>query len=687
MMATRQHKCHVVVRLLLVWLCGSHVMAVMGHGSAAASSKRQMDGSLVVGLPSDSPPFSYIDESGRLAGFDVSLIEAVAAQLSVQVEFVSVALADAPSLLNGEVIDVAPVWWPVVDARKLEENAGNVDYSQPYFEDSWCTMATPASANADFSDDGTAPSESEYSVVGYMAGLARGKQMADWINGTVDETQSELAARKIVPRPFREIQPGLVALTEGQIDRFVTTGAICRQFSMFDSEISSDRLYKVWGIAGADQAVRAQLNGSLQELVNRSLYSALHQQWFPKMVPYGVYRYPDKPVLSYDVLEYHQTGQSDLLGGRIKKLSLPIESDDSHTIRAGVPYHHPPFGSIDLNTEQVRVTDENHVVHPVGLDVALARTIGRVTEPPLRVELLPATAQTAIPMLKQGMLEIVIAAISPTWQKEDTVDFSRPYLRDNPGLLVSIDSKIAKPVDLSARLIGYVRGDVAAQHWAAQIRYLIESEADFEPPTYLPFQEVTTLVRALQEGEVDAVVGAAKLLDFLAGQAHDLKLVDVLETSILYSVALPRNQHQLRLAVDRVLLELEHEGELDSLYNQWFDQAGDIPNYRSGAVHRTPAEPAPAIAESAPSAESPAFADNGSDQTESEANSHLAATTTANRTYRVQAGDSLTALAIQFYGDRSQWLLLYEENRTLIGNNPSLLFVGMELKIPDVRAP
>lgn len=49
--------------------------------------------------------------------------------------------------------------------------------------------------------------------------------------------------------------------------------------------------------------------------------------------------------------------------------------------------------------------------------------------------------------------------------------------------------------------------------------------------------------------------------------------------------------------------------------------------------------------------------------------------------YYVQAGDSLWKIAQQFCKNGNLWPLLYEENKELIGDNPDLLFEGMELKI------
>ena len=50
--------------------------------------------------------------------------------------------------------------------------------------------------------------------------------------------------------------------------------------------------------------------------------------------------------------------------------------------------------------------------------------------------------------------------------------------------------------------------------------------------------------------------------------------------------------------------------------------------------------------------------------------------------YKVQEGDTLSAIAKKFYDDAAQYMKIYEENKELIGDDPNLIKVGQELKIP-----
>ena len=48
----------------------------------------------------------------------------------------------------------------------------------------------------------------------------------------------------------------------------------------------------------------------------------------------------------------------------------------------------------------------------------------------------------------------------------------------------------------------------------------------------------------------------------------------------------------------------------------------------------------------------------------------------------VGRGDSLWRFAQEYYGDGNRWTKIYEHNRVVIGNNPSVILEGTELEIP-----
>jgi 3D (Asp-Asp-Asp) domain-containing protein len=57
------------------------------------------------------------------------------------------------------------------------------------------------------------------------------------------------------------------------------------------------------------------------------------------------------------------------------------------------------------------------------------------------------------------------------------------------------------------------------------------------------------------------------------------------------------------------------------------------------------------------------------------------------QTYTVQSGDTLALIAQKFYGDGNLWELIYNTNRSIIGENPNQIQVGMVLVIPAKSDP
>ena len=54
--------------------------------------------------------------------------------------------------------------------------------------------------------------------------------------------------------------------------------------------------------------------------------------------------------------------------------------------------------------------------------------------------------------------------------------------------------------------------------------------------------------------------------------------------------------------------------------------------------------------------------------------------------HKVKEGDTLSALALQYYGSAAKdyWMVIYEMNKNAIGENPNKVKLGLLLKIPEL---
>ena len=84
-------------------------------------------------------------------------------------------------------------------------------------------------------------------------------------------------------------------------------------------------------------------------------------------------------------------------------------------------------------------------------------------------------------------------------------------------------------------------------------------------------------LKLLDEGKVDGLASdRTTLIELItAGQsAHKFTLLEEDFSIEPYALALPRDDHEFRLAVNRVLARVYRSGEITAIYNRWLGRLG-----------------------------------------------------------------------------------------------------------------
>jgi len=57
------------------------------------------------------------------------------------------------------------------------------------------------------------------------------------------------------------------------------------------------------------------------------------------------------------------------------------------------------------------------------------------------------------------------------------------------------------------------------------------------------------------------------------------------------------------------------------------------------------------------------------------------------RKHIVQSDETLSHIALKYYGSaiKEKWMIIYEANKDVIGDNPNIIRPGMELIIPEIE--
>lgn len=102
------------------------------------------------------------------------------------------------------------------------------------------------------------------------------------------------------------------------------------------------------------------------------------------------------------------------------------------TIKIGVKADAPPFGYLDLKTNQ-----------PIGFDVDIARAIAkRVLGDASKVELIIVKSDNRIPLVQNGDIDLFLATATINPDRMKQIDFSDVYYKAGQSLLVKKGSPV-----------------------------------------------------------------------------------------------------------------------------------------------------------------------------------------------------------------------------------------------------
>ena len=118
---------------------------------------------------------------------------------------------------------------------------------------------------------------------------------------------------------------------------------------------------------------------------------------------------------------------------------------------------------------------------------------------------------TIIPNLVAGDYDTILAGMSITAEREETIDFTQPYFPPSPSVYIALAGAGAEVVD----------GKVAAQVATIHASYLSESGA-----TLIEYDLAEELVEAVLDGEADAALVDREFAhDSMAGSEDRLAVV------------------------------------------------------------------------------------------------------------------------------------------------------------------
>lgn len=188
----------------------------------------------------------------------------------------------------------------------------------------------------------------------------------------------------------------------------------------------------------------------------------------------------------------------------------------------------------------------------VGIDAEVAALIAEELGMTLEIE--DMAFDSILAAVQSGKADIAMAGITVTDERKMVVNFSDTYTKATQVVIVTEDSEIASPDDLTGKTIGVqlgTTGDIYA--------------GDVEDATVERYSKGFEAVQALMQGKIDAVVIDGEPAKVFVEENEGIKLLDEAFTEEEYAIAVSKDNEELLEQINTALATLEENGKFDEV--------------------------------------------------------------------------------------------------------------------------
>ncbi len=222
----------------------------------------------------------------------------------------------------------------------------------------------------------------------------------------------------------------------------------------------------------------------------------------------------------------------------------------SSLVKIGVRNDNPPLSYVDESGNLV------------GFDVDLSNAL--VDELGVEAELVIVDGTTRISFLQDGTVDMSVASMNHTRDRDEAIDFSITYFWDNQSFLVrageydSID-------DLAGATVAANAGSSAIASWTDYL-----ADLGLPGPEIVEFSDKLAAMEALRAGAVDGYTEDNITLLALASGDSSLKLLPGGHNPVQFGVGVPVDDSRWRDEVNFALQGLWTNGKYHQIYDKWF---------------------------------------------------------------------------------------------------------------------
>ncbi len=209
----------------------------------------------------------------------------------------------------------------------------------------------------------------------------------------------------------------------------------------------------------------------------------------------------------------------------------------------------------------------NAQFQPDGFDMALIREVANRSN--VATEIKDMAFDSLFNAVSAGQVDVAIAAITVTPEREQLVDFSNIYWIGEEGILTRNESSITAVrslTDMAGHRIGVQRGSV----YETWLQRDLVATGITQPGNLFAYETVDAATRDLREQRLDLVILDRQVADQEVARGG-VRLVGGGLNPQRYAIAVRNGADALRTQINNVLTQLQNEGRVAQLAQQFMN--------------------------------------------------------------------------------------------------------------------
>lgn len=194
-----------------------------------------------------------------------------------------------------------------------------------------------------------------------------------------------------------------------------------------------------------------------------------------------------------------------------------------------------------------------------GFDMELIQEMGKIMDADIKI--VDMSFDGLLPALQMKKVDLVIAGMTATEERQKTVAFTQPYYTASQVIIVKDGNQDIKSFD-----------DLKGKEVAVMLGFTGDTVvSEIEGVKVERFNAAYAGIMALNADKVDAVVLDSEPAKNYVQQNSGLKIVEAASAKEEYAIALRKNDKELLENVEKALVEVKNNGTYNKLLEKYFN--------------------------------------------------------------------------------------------------------------------